>query len=51
MNEEQAKQYCIGAKEQGWEITHCGVDVSKLGVKEVKYGVNELEDLLGSLSI
>jgi uncharacterized protein YegL len=51
MNKEQARIYCEEAVKQGWSITHCGVDVSKLGVKEIRYEMDDLEELIGGLSI
>jgi uncharacterized protein YegL len=51
MNKEQARMYCEEAVMQGWCITHCGVDVSKLGVNEIRYEIDDLEELIGGLSI
>lgn len=51
INKDQSIQYCITAMAQGWNITHCGIDISKLGVKEIMYEVDQVENLLGSLNI
>lgn len=51
VNEEKATQYCNLAVNQGWDITHCGVDISKLGVKEIKYNIDEVDDLFVNLQI
>jgi hypothetical protein len=54
INKEQAKLYCTEAVKQGWAITHCDVDASNLqcdAVKEVRYEVDELDQLLGRLSL
>ena len=44
---------CDEAIKNGWRITHCGVDSSNLGegVSEIIGGIDDLEGLLGSLSI
>ena len=44
---------CDDAIKSGWRITHCGVDSSNLGtgVSEIIGEIDDLEGLLGSLSI
>ena len=44
---------CEAAVSNGWHITHCGIDSSNLGVGvlEVGGGIDDLENLLGNLSI
>jgi len=44
---------CDEAIKSGWHITHCGVDSSNLGagVSEIIGGIDDIEGLLGSLSI
>jgi hypothetical protein len=43
---------CEAAVSNGWHITHCGVDSSKLGASVLNVGgVDDLENLLGNLFI
>lgn len=55
VNKKEAISMCNTAVEQhDWVITHCDIDVGKLSCKNinsVRYDVDDLEGLLGCLSI
>jgi len=55
VTKQQATQMCDKmVLERNWTVTHCDVDINKLGsfnVQKVVYDIDNLEELLGNLSI
>ena len=53
MTESEIIMRCEAAVLNGWHITHCGVDSKNLGsgVLDVEGGIDDLENLLGNLSV
>lgn len=53
VSEIESRELCNNAVENGWRITHCGVDAGNLGagVSEIPSNIDDLESLLSGLSI
>lgn len=49
----ESRELCDNAVENGWRITHCGVDAGNLGtgVSEIPSDLDDLESLLSGLCI